>query len=282
MAAAKKSPAADSATGPTGKLPAATGKPSSSAGKPPAVAANSSSAPGAFITVEGADGAGKTTHLDFIERHLRSHGHAVTRSREPGGTALGERLRGLLLGGPDADADAAISDRAELLLVFAARAQHLDEVIAPALAAGRWVLCDRFTDATYAYQGGGRGLDARAIAVLEDWTHRGLQPDLTLLLDVPVEVGQARTRRREQAEQGGGADGADGVDGADRFERESTEFKQAVRAAYLARAAQFPARIKRIDAAVGIAQVRAELQTVLDAFGRARQTGKPRQASQNA
>jgi len=194
-------------------------------------------------------------------------------------------LRGLLLGGPDADADAAISDRAELLLVFAARAQHLDEVIAPALAAGRWVLCDRFTDATYAYQGGGRGLDARAIAVLEDWTHRGLQPDLTLLLDVPVEVGQARTRRREQAEQGAQADHADGADGADRadrFERESTEFKQAVRAAYLARAAQFPARIKRIDATVGIAQVRAELQTVLDAFGRARQTGKPRQASQNA
>lgn len=258
--------------------PAATGKPS-------AAATNSPVAPGAFITVEGADGAGKTTHLDFIERHLRSHGHAVTRSREPGGTALGERLRGLLLGGPDADADAAISDRAELLLVFAARAQHLDEVIAPALAAGRWVLCDRFTDATYAYQGGGRGLDARAIAVLEDWTHRGLQPDLTLLLDVPVEVGQARTRRREQAEQGAQADHADGADGADRadrFERESTEFKQAVRAAYLARAAQFPARIKRIDATVGIAQVRAELQTVLDAFGRARQTGKPRQASQNA
>ncbi|MDD9811579.1 MAG: dTMP kinase [Gammaproteobacteria bacterium] len=273
MAAAKKSPAADSATVPTGKLPAATGKPS-------AAATNSPVAPGAFITVEGADGAGKTTHLDFIERHLRSHGHAVTRSREPGGTALGERLRGLLLGGPDADADAAISDRAELLLVFAARAQHLDEVIAPALAAGRWVLCDRFTDATYAYQGGGRGLDARAIAVLEQWTHGELQPDLTLLLDVPVEVGQARTRRREQAEQGG--DRGDGADGADRFERESTEFKQAVRAAYLARAAQFPARIKRIDAAVGIAQVRAELQTVLDAFDRARQTGKPRQASQNA
>ncbi|MDD9885479.1 MAG: dTMP kinase [Gammaproteobacteria bacterium] len=243
-------------------------------------ATNSPVAPGAFITVEGADGAGKTTHLDFIERHLRSHGHAVTRSREPGGTALGERLRGLLLGGLDADADAAISDRAELLLVFAARAQHLDEVIAPALAAGRWVLCDRFTDATYAYQGGGRGLDARAIAVLEQWTHGELQPDLTLLLDVPVEVGQARTRRREQAaEQSAQADHADR---ADRFERESTEFKQAVRAAYLARAAQFPARIKRIDAAVGIAQVRAELQTVLDAFGRARQTGKPRQASQNA
>ena len=266
MAAAKKSPVANSAPAATGKLSAA------AAGKSPAAAANSPVAPGAFITVEGADGAGKTTHLDFIERHLRSHGHAVTRSREPGGTALGERLRGLLLGGPDTDA--AISDRAELLLVFAARAQHLDEVIAPALAAGRWVLCDRFTDATYAYQGGGRGLDARAIAVLEDWTHRGLQPDLTLLLDVPVEVGQARTRRREQAEQGGGADGADGVDGADRFERESTEFKQAVRAAYLARAAQFPARIKRIDAAVGIAQVRAELQTVLDAFDRARQTSQ--------
>lgn len=240
-----------------------------------AAAANSPPARGAFITVEGGDGAGKTTHLDCIARHLRAGGHTVVQSREPGGTALGERLRGLLLGGDgdggsdgggdgdggsgygDGDGDAfAFGARAELLLVFAARAQHIDEVIAPALAAGRWVLCDRFTDATYAYQGGGRGLDARAIAALEDWTQAGLQPDLTLLLDVPVAVGQARARRRGAA--------------ADRFESESAAFKQAVRDAYLARAAQFPARIKRIDAAAGIAQVQTELRAELDAFQRRR------------
>lgn len=227
---------------------------------------------GAFITVEGGDGAGKTTHLDFIARHLRAGGHTVVQSREPGGSALGERLRCLLLGGDggdgdggdgnDGDGDAfALGARAELLLVFAARAQHLDEVIAPALDAGRWVLCDRFTDATYAYQGGGRGLDARAIAILEEWTHAALQPDLTLLLDVPVAVGQARARRRGAA--------------ADRFERESDAFKQAVRAAYLARAAQFPARIKRIDAAAGIDEVQHELRAELEAFQRRRRGGQP-------
>lgn len=212
---------------------------------------------GAFITVEGADGAGKTTHLDFIERHLRAGGHAVVRSREPGGTALGEKLRGVLLGGDGGgDGVPAIGARAELLLLFAARAQHLDEVIAPALAAGKWVLCDRFTDATYAYQGGGRGLDARVIGELEDWTHGNLQPDLTLLLDVPVAVAQARAERRGAA--------------ADRFERESAAFKQAVRDAYLTRAAQFPQRIKRIDAAAGLAEVQRELRAELDAFQRRR------------
>lgn len=208
---------------------------------------------GAFITVEGADGAGKTTHLEFIERHLRDCGHTVTRSREPGGTELGEKLRGVLL-----DRGAMLDDRAELLLVFAARAQHLGEVIAPALAAGRWVLCDRFTDATYAYQGGGRGIDARAIAALEELTHAALQPDLTLLLDVPVAVGQARSRQRGDA-------------APDRFELESTAFKQAVRDAYLARAAEFPARIKCIDAATGIAEVQDELRAELDAFQQRRQ-----------
>lgn len=229
------------------------------AGESTATAAATVKTPGAFITVEGADGAGKTTHLEFIERHLLSCGHAVTRSREPGGTALGELLRGVLLG--ELDRGAAISARAELLLLFAARAQHVDEVIAPALAAGRWVLCDRFTDATYAYQGGGRGIDARAIAALEELTHAELQPDLTLLLDVPVEVGQARSRRRDAADP-------------DRFESESAAFKNAVRDAYLARAAEFPARIRCIDAAAGIAEVQVQLRAALDAFQQRRQ---PRQ-----
>lgn len=209
---------------------------------------------GAFITVEGLDGSGKTTHLDFIERHLAGHGHAVTRTREPGGTALGELLRDILLD-PHPSA-APISARAELMLIFAARAQHLDELILPHLAAGRWVLCDRFTDATYAYQGGGRATPRRAIEALEQCTHGALQPDLTLLLDVPVEVGQARARRRMRD--------------PDRFECETAQFKQAARAAYLARAERFPARIKRIDAGAGIDQVRAELQAVLDAFRRRR------------
>lgn len=209
---------------------------------------------GAFITVEGLDGSGKTTHLDFIEGHLAAHGHAVTRTREPGGTALGESLRNILLD-PRPQA-APISERAELMLIFAARAQHLDEVILPRLAAGATVLCDRFTDATYAYQGGGRAIERRAIEALEQWTHGDLQPHLTLLLDVPVEVGQARARRRMRE--------------PDRFECETAPFKQAVRAAYVARAERFPARIKRIDAGAGIDQVRAELQAVLDAFQRRR------------
>jgi len=209
---------------------------------------------GAFITVEGLDGSGKTTHLDFMERHLAACGNKVIRTREPGGTALGELLRGILLD-PDPQA-AAISGRAELMLIFAARAQHLDQVILPGLAAGATVLCDRFTDATYAYQGGGRGIERRAIEALEQWTHGDLQPDLTILLDVPVEVGQARARRRSRE--------------PDRFECETAPFKQAVRAAYTARAERFPARIKRIDAGTGIAQVRAELRSVLDAFRRRR------------
>jgi len=261
----------------------------------PATVAKAAPAPGAFITVEGGDGAGKTTHLEFIANHLRAAGREVTVSREPGGTALGEILRTVLLG--QGDGDAAISARAELLLLFAARAQHIDQVIAPALAAGRWVVCDRFTDATYAYQGGGRGLDARDITVLEEWMQAGLQPDLTLLLDVPVAVGQARVRAR-----GGGTgnatvasdstitgdatvtddstvtddatvtDNATVTDAAgDRFERESMAFKEAVREAYLARAAEFPARIKCINAAAELAEVQDQLRAELNAFHRRRQ-----------
>ena len=208
---------------------------------------------GAFITVEGADGAGKTTHLDFIQRWLTARGAAVVRTREPGGTALGELLRKILLDNDDA---VPISDRAELLLIFAARTQHLDEVIVPALTAGKWVLCDRFTDATYAYQGGGRGIDDAAIAALERWAQGTLQPDLTVVLDVPVEVGEARTRRRGAAR--------------DRFERQAREFKQAVRRVYRERAAEFKHRIKMINADQSVEQVCAELETLLDTFWRER------------
>jgi len=291
LAAGESAPAtvADSAAGVTVAESTATVTAEESA---PATVAKAAPVPGAFITVEGGDGAGKTTHLEFIANHLRAAGREVTVSREPGGTALGELLRGVLLDGVG-DGAAAISARAELLLLFAARAQHIDEVIAPALAAGRWVVCDRFTDATYAYQGGGRGIDARDITLLEEWTQADLQPDLTLLLDVPVKVGQARVRAR-----GGGTgnatvasdstitgdatvtddstvtDDATVTDAAgDRFERESMAFKESVREAYLARAAEFPARIKCIDAAAELTEVQDQLRAELNAFHRRRQGG---------
>ena len=223
---------------------------------------------GAFITVEGADGSGKTTHIDFIQGCLSDHGVQVVRTREPGGTALGELLRGILLG----NEDASISDRAELMLVFAARTQHLDEVITPALESGKWVLCDRFTDATYAYQGGGRGIDHDAIETLEQWVQGKLQPDLTVLLDVPVEVGLARTRQRGD-HPGLPRDARDQMvislrrSGThDRFERQALEFKQAVRRVYLERAARFESRIKLVDANKTIEQVRTDLKAVLETF----------------
>lgn len=198
-----------------------------------------------FITLEGGEGVGKTTNLAFIEQHLIARGVDFVRTREPGGTPLGERIRSLLLEAADMDS------RAELLLVFAARAQHLSEVIRPALAAGRWVLSDRFTDASYAYQGGGRGLDVADIAWLEQWVQRGVQPDLTLWLDAPVEVGLARARQRSAA---------------DRFESEDRAFFEAVRAAYGRRARQDPARIKRVDAAGTLVEVQAEIAGHLDAL----------------
>lgn len=208
---------------------------------------------GALLSVEGADGCGKSTHIGFIAQWLRERGAAVLCTREPGGTAVGESLRQILLHA----AATPIADRCELLLMFAARAQHLDEVIVPALAAGKWVLCDRFIDATYAYQGGGRGIAAQDIEILEQWTHRAVQPDLTVLLDAPVEVAAARTRQR------GGK--------PDRFEGQQADFKQAVRRVYQARAARFPQRIRVLDAKQPMAQVRAELNTVLATFWQQRQ-----------
>lgn len=196
-----------------------------------------------FITLEGGEGVGKTTNLPFIESYLHARGIDFIRTREPGGTPLAESIRTLLLGGEAMDA------KAELLLVFAARAQHVHEVIRPALDAGRWVICDRFTDASYAYQGGGRGLDTTPIAFLEDWAQGGLRPDLTLLLDAPLEIGMARAKSRGQT---------------DRFEAETLAFFTRVREAYLARFAQFPERIKRIDAARPLAEVQADIARHLD------------------
>jgi len=200
---------------------------------------------GKFITLEGTEGVGKTTNLDFIERQLRSHGIDVVRSREPGGTPLGERIRSLLLDPRSAPVD----PNAELLLVFAARAQHVRELIMPALARGAWVVCDRFTDATYAYQGGGRGIAAERIARLEQFVHPDLQPDLTIYLDLPVAVGLERIAAAER----------------DRFEREHAEFFERVRAAYLARAQTAP-RFRVIAADASLPEVQARIDVVLQQF----------------
>ncbi|MCF7967939.1 MAG: dTMP kinase [Methylococcaceae bacterium] len=196
-----------------------------------------------FITLEGGEGVGKTTNLAFIEDYLTQRGVDLLRTREPGGTPLGERIRGLLL-----DSEG-MNSSAELLLVFAARAQHLEEVIRPALGAGRWVLCDRFTDASYAYQGGGRGLDLSVIGFLEQWIQAGLQPDLTLLLDTSIEVGMARVQERVAT---------------DRFESEPLGFFEKVRGAYLQRADQYPDRIKRVDASGNLESVQAGIAMRLD------------------
>ena len=205
---------------------------------------------GIFITVEGGDGAGKTTHISFISEYMSAMGWQVVNTREPGGTELGESLRALLL---DSN-DIAISDHTELLLMFAARMQHIDQVIGPALAQGKCVLCDRFTDATYAYQGAGRGIDDHRISELEQWVQQGLQPDLTIVLDVPVEIGLSRTEQRGQSK--------------DRFEQQQLEFKQAVRDRYLERAEQFPQRIKLIDASKTLDQVSTQIKSCLvERFG---------------
>lgn len=207
----------------------------------------SSKASGRFVTVEGQDGAGKTTNLDQIERLVRDSGHNVLRTREPGGTDLGNDIRRLVLHGKDLQ----INAMAELLLIFAARAQHLSEVIRPALDSGVWVICDRFTDATYAYQGGGRGVDATIIAALEQQVQGDLRPDLTLLFDVDIETGEKR---------------ADERGGKDRFESEKAAFKHRVRQVYLTRAHSEPQRIRVIDAARSLHLVEQEVESVLLEF----------------
>lgn len=195
---------------------------------------------GVFITLEGGEGVGKSTNLAHVAELVQAAGHAVVVTREPGGTPLAERIRELLL----QRAGEGVAETTELLLIFAARAQHLARVIRPALAQGKWVVCDRFTDATYAYQGGGRGLDVDTIDQLRQLVQRDLEPDLTLLLDAPVEVGQGRARAR----------GA-----LDRFESEQDAFFERVRQAYLAQAARHPQRFRVIDAAQPLAAVQAQL-----------------------
>lgn len=196
-----------------------------------------------FITLEGGEGVGKSTNLAFIERYLRDRGVPLVKTREPGGTPLGESIRELLL------KEQAMSSEAELLLVFAARAQHLSEVIGPALSLGHWVLSDRFTDASYAYQGGGRGVPMERIAALEAWIQGPLRPDLTLLLDTPIEVGLERARAR-------------GV--ADRFEKEQNPFFERVRKVYLQRQTEEPLRMRRINAALSVDEVQAQIALALD------------------
>ena len=195
---------------------------------------------GRFITVEGIEGAGKSTQMQAVGEFLRARGVPTVITREPGGTELGEALRQLLL---DTENRAMAADT-ELLLVFAARAEHLDKVIVPALESGTWVLSDRFTDATFAYQGGGRGIDAERIAVLEQWVQGGLRPDLTLLLDLPVTAGMQRIAGRNPP---------------DRFEREDDTFFERIRASYLERAAAEPERFRRIDAGAPPESVRAQV-----------------------
>jgi len=201
---------------------------------------------GKFITVEGIEGVGKSTNMDYVNEALVAAGIDVVLTREPGGTELGEKIRGLLLD----HRNTCMADDTELLLMFAARAQHLAEVIEPALAAGKWVLCDRFTDATYAYQGGGRGIAMERIAELEQWVQGGLRPDATLLLDAPVEVGLARAAGRPQE--------------ADRFEREKQVFFEKVRQAYLEMASRQSQRYHIIDAAESLDQVKISLNEVIN------------------
>ncbi len=200
---------------------------------------------GKFITLEGVDGAGKSSHTQWIADSLRERGLDVIESREPGGTELGESLRKLLLHEP-------MDIETEALLMFAARREHIVRVILPALESGHWVVSDRFTDATYAYQGGGRGLAAERIAGLEDWVQQGFQPDLTLVFDVPVEV--ARERLRSESAQ------------PDKFERLDAVFFDRVRSAYLARARQFPKRIRVVDSSRSIEEVRKQLQEYLSSI----------------
>lgn len=199
---------------------------------------------GKFITLEGIEGAGKTTQLNLTRAYLEAMGKRVLITREPGGTPLGEDIRTLLL----TQRPQAMAKDTELLLVFAARAEHIHQVIHPALAAGCWVLCDRFTDATYAYQGGGRGIPAARIATLEDWVQGGLHPDLILVFDLPVEQGLQRIRQRSQT---------------DRFENEQRIFFERVRQVYLERAANNPHRYRIIDATRSLREVGAEVQRTL-------------------
>ena len=202
---------------------------------------------GKFLTVEGQDGAGKSTNIVTIEKVLVAKNIDYIKTREPGGTAFGEKIREIILNSKDDE----FGDTAELLLVFAARAEHIETIIKPALIAGKWVLCDRFTDATYAYQGAGRGIKKHNIEVLEKLVQVDLQPDLTLLLDLPVEVGESRAGARSEA---------------DRFEQQLLDFKQRVRDCYLQIANEFSNRVVVIDANNSIKKVEELMTDAIEKF----------------
>ena len=201
---------------------------------------------GKFITIEGQDGAGKSTNVAAMQEYLQTQSIDFVHTREPGGTDLGEKIRELLLNSSDA-----IADKTELLMMFAARAQHIESVIEPALSKGVWVLCDRFTDATYAYQGAGRGLSVNDIQLLETYVQAGLVPDLTLVLDLPIEVSESRAGQRSAP---------------DRFERQKHDFKQNVRDCYLARARNEPDRMKVVDASESLELVKQSVVSLLTTF----------------
>ena len=197
---------------------------------------------GKFITFEGIDGAGKSSHVEWLAEWLRGQGKTVLVTREPGGTELGEKLRTLLLNDP-------MHLETETLLMFAARREHLAKLIEPALARGDWVVCDRFSDATYAYQGGGRGLDRSKFLALEHWVHAHVQPDLTLLFDLPLDVARERIALASRV--------------LDRFEQERAEFHERVRLAYLERAHANPSRIRVVDANNSLDNIRKTLEQVV-------------------
>ncbi|MGH8636915.1 MAG: dTMP kinase [Burkholderiales bacterium] len=195
---------------------------------------------GRFVTLEGIDGAGKSSFIGWIERRLRAKGVDVVVTREPGGTAVGEELRRLVL-------NAEIDPVSEALLVFAARKEHLVRLVVPALKRGAWVVCDRFTDATFAYQGAGRGVDTERLAMLEGWVQAGLQPDCTILFELPVAVARARSAEARAP---------------DRFESQEQAFFERVRQGYLARAARDPDRFRIIDASRSMAEIEAQLAAI--------------------
>ena len=199
---------------------------------------------GKFITVEGIDGAGKSTHLVWLSERLRVRGITLCQTREPGGTPLGEKLRALLL-----DKDQPMHLETETLLMFAARREHIERVIEPALARNEWVLCDRFTDATFAYQGAGRGVSHKKLVTLEQWVQGDLQPDLTIVFDLPPAVGRAR---------------AGSIKTPDRFERENEAFFERVRDGYLQRAKEAPQRVRVVDASNSISEVQTALTLIVE------------------
>lgn len=203
--------------------------------------------PGKFITLEGIDGAGKSTHLLWLEDLLEGMGKSTVVTHEPGGTPLGERLRSILL-----DSSQTMHPETEALLMFAARREHLDKLILPALTKGEWVISDRFTDASFAYQGGGRGLSEDKLDGLEHWVQGGFQPDLTFYFDVTSELGRERLNNR-----------GDGVESVDRFEKEKGEFFDRVRESYLKRARKFSHRIHIIDSSQSLESIRTKLKDIV-------------------